>query len=229
MQQTRQALRAYLRDERGTITMEYVLWLPILLFWLTISAVFYDAYKSRDDAAKAAYTIADILSRQTELSVTSIEELADLQRTLVPRAASTMFLRLSSFTCTGRDTDGDGIFETGCLDPATGVSSDYEINWSILPPIDGWPDDFLDGATAPGVISSPAEIPIDSLPLMAVGDTIVLVDVSVPFQPIASWVGVDVQEWVFRVAVWPRLVADIDLTPDAVTKFVDGGGGYLGS
>lgn len=208
---------AYLRDDRGNLTMEFVLWLPILLFWFVISAVFYDAYKSRDDAAKAAYTIADIVSRETELGVDRIEELVDLQRALLPRAGREMFLRLSSISC---DKTG------GCLDPDTAVTGDYSLNWSILPPHDTWPTPF---PGAPAALTGNSDIPLDALPLMAEGDTIILIDVNVPFRPFSDWVGVDAREWAFRVAVWPRLVSEIDLSPAAITKFVDGGGGFMGS
>lgn len=214
---THPSLSGYLADERGNLTMEFVLWLPILMFWFVISAVFYDAYKSRDDAAKASYTIADIVSRETQLTVSRIEELVDLQRALLPRAGRTMFLRLSSISC---DRTG------GCTEPATAAQSDYELNWSILPPNDGWPGTFPD---KPVAMSSSSDIPLGSMPLMAEGDTIILIDVSVPFEPFSDWVGVDAREWIFRVPVWPRLVSEIDLTPPAITQFVDNGGGYLGS
>ena len=209
-------LFTYLRDERGTVTMEYVLWLPILLAWLILSTVLYDAYKSRDDAAKAAYTVADIISRETELSASDIRRLADLQRVLVPRAGNSMFLRLTSFTCTA---------EADCLDADVADTSDYAINWSIVPPIafSDWEDAPDD--EKPSVISTLTQETVEALPLMAKDDTIVLVDVSIPFRPIASWVGIDAQEWAFRVAVWPRLVADIELTSDAIKEF----GGFLGT
>ena len=153
-------LFTYLRDERGTVTMEYVLWLPILLAWLILSTVLYDAYKSRDDAAKAAYTVADIISRETELSASDIRRLADLQRLLVPRAGNSMFLRLTSFTCTA---------EADCLEAAVADTSDYAINWSVVPPIafSDWvdaPDD-----EKPSVISTLTPETVEALPLMAKG------------------------------------------------------------
>ncbi|HUS53298.1 MAG TPA: hypothetical protein VMY41_04735 [Thermohalobaculum sp.] len=84
------------RDERGTITIEFVLWTPVLALWLVASAAFFDAYKSRNDASKAAQTLADIASRQIEVSDTFLNELYALQDNLLPRAPEGTLVRVSS-------------------------------------------------------------------------------------------------------------------------------------
>lgn len=89
-------LGLFWRDERGTLTMEFLLWLPILAFWFVVSVVFYDAYKSRNDAAKAAHTLSDIMSRQVEVSDASLNELFLLEEKLLPRVSSGHKLRISS-------------------------------------------------------------------------------------------------------------------------------------
>lgn len=211
------SLRRFLADERGNLTMEFVLWLPILLFWFAISAVFYDAYKSRDDAAKASYTIADIVSRETDLTKDRIEQLVDLQRALLPRAEAGLYMRLSSITCTK---------DEGCLDPEMAASTDYELDWSIVPPHDAWPNP---GEPPGEAMDSNSDIPPSRMPVMAEDDSIILVDVVVPFEAFSSWVGIEAQEWAFRVAVWPRLVSKIELAPDAISAFVDNNGGFVSS
>jgi len=58
-------LSRFSRDEDGNITMEALIWLP-MLFWayLMMFAIF-DAYRQHSINQKAAYTIADMISRQT--------------------------------------------------------------------------------------------------------------------------------------------------------------------
>lgn len=89
-------LRGWQRDEYGSITIEFLLWLPLLAFWLVVSAAFFDAYKSRSDAMKAAQTLTDILSRQVEVDNAFIDELYALQDKLLPRAPAGTRLRVTS-------------------------------------------------------------------------------------------------------------------------------------
>lgn len=94
-------LRRFVEDDRGTLTIEFLLWLPFLALWFVVSVVFYDAYKSRNDAAKAAQTLSDIMSRQVEVSNAFIDELADLQDKLLPRVPNGKELRISSIQYSG--------------------------------------------------------------------------------------------------------------------------------
>lgn len=89
-------LRRWRRAERGSITIEFLLWLPLLAFWLVVSVAFFDAYKSRNDAAKAAHTLSDIMSRQVEMSNAFADELFALEDKLLPRVATGKRLRVSS-------------------------------------------------------------------------------------------------------------------------------------
>jgi hypothetical protein len=206
MSRTMRRADAFLRDDRGNLTMEFVLWLPLLLFWFVVSAVFYDAYKSRDAAAKASYTISDIVSRSTELGVNTIENLVSLQRALLPRAGQTMWLRLSSIRCANSD---------GCLDPSVAVQSDYEVEWSIVPDQPNWPDEF----TKPAPYDDTSTLPINLMPPLSEDAEVVIVDVSVPFIPFADWVGIEAREWTFQVVTWPRFVPAIDLSTGAIIKY----------
>jgi Flp pilus assembly protein TadG len=90
-------------DERGTVTIEFLLWLPVLIFWIVISVSSYDAFRSRDEAAKAAQTLSDIVSRQTEVDAAFFTELSDLQDKLLPRAPASKWLRVTSIMFVGGD------------------------------------------------------------------------------------------------------------------------------
>lgn len=60
------ALRAFRDDHRGTITVETVLVLPMLIWAYLGIYVFFDAFAKITLSSKSTYTIADMLSRQRE-------------------------------------------------------------------------------------------------------------------------------------------------------------------
>ena len=74
------------RDERGTMTVEFLLWMPILSFWLVVSTALYDAYKSRRHASNAVHVMSDIMSRQVEVTDSFASDLYMLQAKLLPNA-----------------------------------------------------------------------------------------------------------------------------------------------
>lgn len=88
----------FVRDDRGSITLEFVLWLPFLLFWLVFSLGAFLAMDNRYDAANGTYLISDIISRYQEpLSRDSVEDLRLLREQLVPNAANGL-MRISSIS-----------------------------------------------------------------------------------------------------------------------------------
>ncbi len=56
--------RRFLRDDKGSISVESVIILPVLLWIWLATFVFFDAYRANSVNLKAAYTIADALSRE---------------------------------------------------------------------------------------------------------------------------------------------------------------------
>lgn len=63
----KRALRRFRRNEQGTVTMETVVMLPFLFVGLTMSYEFFDMYRFKSIREKATYTIADMLSRETNI------------------------------------------------------------------------------------------------------------------------------------------------------------------
>lgn len=63
---TKDRIRHFARDERGTMLVEFVIVAP-LLFWVIVSMFSYwDVYRSMNTLQKAAYTVSDIVSRTNE-------------------------------------------------------------------------------------------------------------------------------------------------------------------
>ncbi len=58
--------QGFLRDDQGNATIEAVIWLPLVMFILAATFSFHDAFRYKALNTKAAFTISDALSRETE-------------------------------------------------------------------------------------------------------------------------------------------------------------------
>ena len=73
----------FAKDTNASIAVEAALIIPLLAAWFVGSFVFFDAFKSRNTALKASFTISDIVSRRTEdASVTYLNNLHRLYEQL---------------------------------------------------------------------------------------------------------------------------------------------------
>jgi hypothetical protein len=57
-------LRRFVRNARGTITIEAVVMFPVLFFTMLSMLVIFDAYRQTSMNVKAAFTISDMISRE---------------------------------------------------------------------------------------------------------------------------------------------------------------------
>lgn len=88
-------LRAFAADTRGNVSVEFVLVMPFL-FWAFMAVyVYFDGYRQSSVNLKAAYTISDLISRETNvLNDDYIDSMYSLLATLT-RARSSIKLRIS--------------------------------------------------------------------------------------------------------------------------------------
>lgn len=172
--------RGAIRDERGSLTMEFLLWLPILAFWLIVSLAFFQAYTSRNDASNAVHAISDIMSRRTNVTDGYIAELYNLQSRLLPNAPRASELRISSIEYDGEDKV-------------------HRVLWSSAIGIEPFPS---------------TEISVSVLPEMAHGDTVILTELNVPFEPFTNWAQIGSRTWRFAKVVRPRFVPAVAMRTD---------------
>ncbi|MGR3714823.1 MAG: TadE/TadG family type IV pilus assembly protein [Shimia sp.] len=57
--------KSFRDDKRGTVAVEAVVMLPVLFWAFMAMSVFFDMYRAMSTTEKAAFTISDILSRET--------------------------------------------------------------------------------------------------------------------------------------------------------------------
>jgi Flp pilus assembly protein TadG len=71
-------IRAFGREERGSIVMETVVMLPLLIWALLAMVVYWDAFRAVNRLDKATYALADTLSRQqAPVAVSTVERWDD--------------------------------------------------------------------------------------------------------------------------------------------------------
>ncbi len=58
--------KSFVRNEKGSLSIEAVLAVPILVWAITATFVFWDAFKTLNVSQKATYTVADMISRENQ-------------------------------------------------------------------------------------------------------------------------------------------------------------------
>ena len=194
-------IKRFKRDEDGTVTVEFVLLFPLLALWLGASFIFFDAFKTTSQAAKAAYTIADIVSRQPVIPNGYIDELYTLQENLLPRSPNGKWLRVTSIQyIEDPDLDGDGLPD----------ATYHQVLWSEAKPL-------ITDTNGNTNKMETADIPTEILPTMSANDTIVLIENFVPYTsipiPLLSELNFTGLEWRNRIVNRPRFSSKIELAP----------------
>lgn len=88
-------LRAFKRSTSGSVSVEFAFYLP--LFWGVFAAIytFFDAFRQESVNLKAAYTISDLISRETTtLNHDYIDSMYEMTKLLI-RSDSVINLRVS--------------------------------------------------------------------------------------------------------------------------------------
>ncbi len=171
------SIARFARDNRGSVTVEAVLILPLLLWAYVATFVFFDAFKTQNTNLKAAYTIADMVTRQAEVDAAYVEGLHVVYDYLIATGEDTS-LRVSSVLW--NDVDGN-----------------YEVIWSY--------------ATGGDPVMTTASIVDfeDQLPMMPVGDTVIVVETTLDYTPTFD-VGILSRSFTQFIVTRPRFQSDVD-------------------
>lgn len=80
------SLKAFLRDDRGLILVEGMLMMPLLIWAFIALMVYWDLFRTMNVTQKAAYSIADLLSRQSVVTTNFVDGLQEVADFLAPES-----------------------------------------------------------------------------------------------------------------------------------------------
>jgi len=177
-----------LADERGSISIEFMVVMPLLLFLTTGGIAFWDAFHSNSQTAKIAYTVSDIMSRHDFVDNTDMAYLYSVQDKMMAGDLDQRSLRISSI----------------CFE-----DDQYHVLWSYSASSNDTltPDPLQD-----------EQIPIEILPAMSPQDSVILTEVEARWQPHFLNVGLGSKKWRSMLVSRPRFVKIIPHTGLNPTK-----------
>ena len=163
-------LRRFARDTQGTMSVEAVMILPVLVWAFIAFTVMWDAYRVKNLAQRATYTVADIISRE---------------RAQVRRVFITNYLRVFRYATEA----------TGDLNSANVTTTPHVLRVTSVMFSEGSDEDDEDDviSVAWSKSTDPARMPewttetinqiADQIPAMLDGDNVVVVDTRLRWQP----------------------------------------------
>jgi hypothetical protein len=205
------ALTRFARDGRGMLSVETVILLPILLWALVATVVFFDAFRSRNHAQRAAVVVADAISRHTaEFTPQYLEGMNNVYE-LLSEARRPTRLRVSSLRWSAEQNDYlvHWSYGTRGLPPLPGNTFERLRNneYDLLVAQFGADAGFsFDSATA----RAPARNLRDRLPPILPGETLILVESFMLYSPFAN-VGLTNMRFDMLVPTRPRFSPWVNL------------------
>lgn len=94
----KQNLNQFRRNDAGTVTIEFLIVMPLIALLLMASFVFFDSYKRYRDAQNITFTVSDIISRYTEIADVNIEDLNNIFDAVMGTSNGDTYLRVTSIT-----------------------------------------------------------------------------------------------------------------------------------
>lgn len=179
-------LTRFRQEERGAMTTEAVIILPVLIWWLLGSLVFFDAYQARSINLKASYTISDLVSRNTEGKIATTD-IVGLDK-------------LFTYLTSGHGTDGAlRITMVYCSENCDTEARTLRRDWSYAT---GGKAELSDGDIARYK---------DAVPQAPQGERLIMVETYMTYEPVFN-VGLDDSGYQNTVLTRPRFTPTICLT-----------------
>jgi len=169
-------------ETEGSLSVEAALILPLLTWLYVGSFVWFDAYRTQNANLKAAYTIADMLSRETTPVSNAYMEGLNTTFDYLTASNHPTYIRVTNLKCTD-----------ACDNDASRV---LEVNWSYA--TEGRP------ALSTGDMTGYN----DKIPLMPLGDTVILVETFMAFEPMFN-VGLSATSFENYIVTRPRFAPQL--------------------
>lgn len=144
---------AFARNTDGSVNIEAILFFPFLIALMSSTIVFYDAFRKDSLAQKAAYTIGDMISRETDaIDATVVTSARELAAAMVDMHKSDVTVRVTQVTWNKN-------------------AAEYRRNWSKR-----------SGNLVPVMQNTDVNAMADELPTLKPGERIILVDIIVDYE-----------------------------------------------
>ena len=183
-------LRSFLGTHDGTMSLEFMLVLPFLVWAHLGLYVFWDIFRTQNAVQKMTYSLSDTLSRQ--MGSVRLEDLIGLSgtKTFLSDNHSDVTLRITS------------IYYTDVL-PNEDLSHGYHVLWS-----------YSDASTVMSALSE-AELTtlIPKLPVLTDGESLIVVESTVQYNTSYNISQLENFDYTCMVATRPRFVPKIALEP----------------
>ncbi|MBY6047776.1 TadE/TadG family type IV pilus assembly protein [Vannielia litorea] len=174
-------LKAFAEDARGSLSVEAALILPLLCWFYVSAFVWFDAYRTQNANLKASYTLADMLSRETDpVTETYLKGLNKVYDYLTTTRHPT-YLRVTVVKCTNNCDE---------------ESRTLQIDWSYA--TEGRPKHT--NGTIAGMK--------DKIPLMPQGDTVILLETFMAYEPLFN-AGIPAKSFENYIVTRPRFAPQL--------------------
>ncbi len=120
------------QDEEGATTVEFLIVMPLIIFWFAGTFTFFDAYSEWTRSVKATYTVADVMSRQFEMQDDYEDDMNSLFAAIMGENSNNTYVRISSIE---KSNDVLSIDWTRASGLHTGLADDTEIPTELIPNI----------------------------------------------------------------------------------------------
>ena len=161
-------------DTRGSMPVEGLLASTFLIWWYVASFQFFDAYRQKNVNLKAAYTLADLVSRVSQEDSVNADFIEGLNTVFdyLTSSRRPTWVRVSSVIW----DDADNRFEVG---------------WSYAT------------GTAIGQTDTSIQADANRIPNMPVGDSVIVVETNMAYEPIFN-IGLNAQWYTTFITTRPR-------------------------
>lgn len=196
----------WLRDEQGSVTIEFVLSLPILFGTMYMAYAVFHGYMQYARASKALYTTSDLISRYETIDQTRINQLQSLYEAFAVAGDGSLF-RATRLDYIAKDPDDPNAVTSNGFETDDGF---YEVTWSR--PADHELDCSNQSTACHRLQEALVADDLANYELPTIGDGahVILVDVYTPYEgPITEGAfkivpGLDKLNWNMHQFIWPR-------------------------
>ena len=190
MKWSRERVKRFAADESGLIMTEFLILLPLLVWTFMALVVYWDTWRTINEAQKASYAVADLVSRQSEVNVNFINGMESVMEGLMGRP-NVVTMRITSIQWN--------------YDAASGLPGSYSLIFSRSP----------NNRVTPLTLSQVQSLQ-SLVPVMNPGDTTVVLETWTAYRP-AFDVGIPVSSFGNFIVTKPRYYRRVCLSESMAT------------